>query len=161
MNKEQKRIFVIRVILWTLFACIIPVCFIGWRYNLFGKVGGLQLSGWGLIAVVIVFAFLYVVVKYIRAGFVEWSMLKQVVNGIVRVVLPLGTLLAICINLRNSLDVFIQALSLVLFCEIIAIPLNPFPQWIWVRTKGRFENTIDFVADRLYNKGSKDKGDEK
>lgn len=159
-NKEknnEKTIFIVRIILWSLFACVIPVVFIGWRYSLFEKVGGLQLSGWGLIAIIIIFVFLYVIVKYIRAGFIEWSMTKQIINGICRVVIPLGALLAICISLRNSLDIFIQALTRVLFSEIIAIPLNPFPEWVWKKSQGRFENTIDFVANRFYNKGSKDK----
>ena len=158
MTKEEKKIFIVRAILWSMFACFIPVTFIGWRYDLFKKVGSLQLSGWGLIAIVIIFVFLYVVVKYVRAGFVEWSMLKQIINGVVKVVIPLGALLAICIGLRNSLDVFIQALSYVLISEVIAIPINPFPEWVWKKSQGRFESAVDFVAEKLYNR-SKDKGE--
>lgn len=150
-KNNEKTNFVVRIILWALFSCVIPVVFIGWRYNLFSKVGGLQLSGWGLIAIVIIFVFLYVVVKYIRAGFIEWSMTKQIINGICRVVIPLGALLLICISLKNNLDIFIQALSCVLVSEIIAIPLNPFPKWVWEKSQGRFENTIDFIANRFYD----------
>ena len=157
-KNNEKKIFVIRIILWAIFACVIPVAFIGWRYDLFTKVGGLQLSGWGIIAIIITFVFLYAIVKYIRAGFVEWSMIKQIINGILRIVLPLGMLLMICISLRNSLDIFIQALSCVLISEVIAIPINPFPEWVWKKSQGRFENTVDFVANKFYNKRN---GDEK
>ena len=149
---NSKKVFILRVVLWALFSCVIPILFIGWRYKLFKKIGALQLSGWGLIALVIVFIFLYVVVKYIKAGFVEWSMTKQIINGITKIVLPLGVLLAICIGIRNSIDLFIQALSCVLLSEVIAIPINPFPKWVYDKSKGRFENAVDFVADRLYSK---------
>lgn len=157
-KEKEKRIFAIRIALWTLFSCVIPVCFIGWRYDLFRKAGSLQLSGWGLIGVIIVFVFVYVVVKYIRAGFVEWSMVKQIINGVVKVLLPLGAILAIAVSIRNNLDAFIQALSCVLVCEVIAIPINPFPEWVWKKSQGRFESAVDFVADKLYNR-NKDKGE--
>lgn len=152
MDSKEKGKFILRIFLWGLFACVIPVCFIGWRFDLFSKVSGLKLSGWGLIAIVITFVFLYAIVKYIRAGFVEWTMLKQIINGIVSIVIPLGVLLALCVAMKNSLDVFIQALSCVLVSEIIAIPLNPFPKWVWDKSKGRFENTVDFVADKFWSK---------
>ena len=149
---NEKKIFIIRVILWTLFSCVIPVGFIGWRYKLFDKVGKLQLSGWGLIAIIILLVFLYVLIKYIRAGFVEWSMIKQIIDGVAKIIFPLSALLMICIGLRSSVDIFIQALSCVLLSEVIAIPINPFPEWIWKKTKGRFENMVDFVASKFNNK---------
>ena len=160
LEKEKElKIFWVRAILWALFSCAIPVAFIGWRYDLFRKVGSLQLSGLGLIAIVIIFAFIYVVVKYIRAGFVEWTMTKQIISGVIKVILPLGALLAICIALRNSLDVFIQALSCVLISEVIALPINPFPEWVWKKSQGRFESAVDFVADKLYNRSKENKGE--
>jgi hypothetical protein len=159
MEKKDKKIFALRVFLWSLFSCIIPVCFIGWRYSLFSKVGKIQLSGWGLIAIIIVFVFVYVLTKYIRAGFVEWSMLKQVIDGVIKIVIPLGALLAICLGLRNSLDCFIQSLSCVILSEVVAIPLNPFPEWVWNKSKGRFEGIIDFVASSFYDKKNNSGGD--
>ena len=157
-KEKETRIFVIRAIIWALFSCVIPVAFIGWRYDLFKKAGSLQLSGWGLMAIVIVFVFLYVVVKYVRAGLSEWSMAKQIVNGVVKVVLPIGSILAVAIAVRNNLDVFTQALSCVLISEVIAIPVNPFPEWVYKKTKGRFESMVDFVADRFYNKNEEREG---
>ena len=158
-EKRKRKIFWVRAILWALFACFIPVAFIGWRYDLVKQVGSLQLSGWGLFGIIIIFVFLYVVVKYIRAGFVEWSMIKQIINGVVKVVLPLGALLALCIGLRNNIDIFIQSLSCVLLSEVIAIPINPFPEWVWNKTQGRFESAVDFVADRFYNRSNNNKGE--
>lgn len=155
MTKEEKKLFFARAVIWSMFACVLPVCFIGWRYDLFKKAGTLQLSGWGLFAIVIVFAFLFVLVKYIRAGFTEWSMLKQIINGVIKVIIPLGTVLALCIGIRANLDYFIQALSCTLLCEAMAIPINPFPEWIYNKSQGRFESAIDYVANRLNGKEKK------
>ena len=152
MENKEKKIFIIRVVLWSLFSCVIPVAFIGWRYNLFSKIGKIQLTGWGLIAIIIIIVFVYVLMKYIKAGFVEWSMTKQIVNGIIKVLIPLGTLLALCIGLRSSIDIFIQALTCVLLSEAIAIPINPFPEWVWKKSKGRFEGMVDFITDNFYSK---------
>ena len=160
LQKEKElKIFIVRAIAWALFSCVIPVLFIGFRYSLFEKAGSLQLSGWGIIAVVIIAVFLYVLTKYIRAGFGQWSFIKQIIDGVIRIVLPLATVLAIAINIRNNLDVFIQSLSCVLICEIIAIPINPFPEWVAKKTQGRFESMVDFVADRFYNKKEDNKGE--
>lgn len=149
---KERKIFAVRALIWSLFSCFIPVGFIGWRYDLFKKTGELQLSGWGLIGIVILFVFLYVVVKYVKAGFTEWSIVKQIINGIVKVILPLGALLAVCVSLKDNLDTFIQALSCVLLSEVIAIPVNPFPEWVYKKTQGRFESAVDFIVNKFYNK---------
>ncbi len=153
-KEKELKIFWTRVIIWSLFACVIPVLFIGYRYDLFKKVGSLQLSGWGLIAVIIILIFAYAVIKYLKAGFNEWSMTQQIINGIIKVILPLVTAIVITINIKNNLDAFIQSLSCVLISEVIAIPLNPFPEWIWKKTQGKLDSTIDFVVEKLYNKTS-------
>lgn len=154
LSKEEKKIFLVRAIVWILFACVIPVLFIGFRYELFKKTGELQLSGWGLIAIVIIFIFAITFVKYIKSGMAEWSMLKQVLNGIIKVLLPLGMVLLIATAIKNNVNYFIQALSCVLICEALAIPVNPFPQWIYKKTEGKLESTLDFLATKI-------KGDEK
>ena len=148
----NKKVFITRAILWSIFACILPVMFVGWRYDLFRKVGSLQLSGWGLIAIIIIFVFLIALIRYIKAGFTEWSMLKQVLNGIAKVILPLGALLGLCVGIRDNLDYFIQALALVLLCETVAIPINPFPEWVYIKTKGNFESIIDMFASKMNEK---------
>lgn len=150
-DKKAKRVFMARVIAWAVLAAGLPIAFIGWRYDLFAKVGALQLSGWGMFAVVILLFFARALAKYIKAGFVEWSMWKQIIGGVAKIVLPLGGLLAICVAIRANVEYFIQALSCTLMCEIMAIPVNPFPKWVWEKSKGRFESYIDYMADRIRN----------
>ena len=151
-EKKTNKLFWIRAALWSLFACLLPIGFIAWRYDIFSKASSFSLSGWGIIAVIIACVFVFAVIKYVKAGFAEWSMTKQIISGVIKVLLPLGGLLAICVSLMNGLEVFIQALSVVLVSEAIAIPLNPFPEWVWVKSQGRFESAADFIADKLYNR---------
>lgn len=151
MTKE-KKIFITKIILWSIFSCVIPVAFIGWRYDLFKKVGTLQLSGWGLFAIVIIFIFLKTLVKYIKLGFIEWSMTKQILNGITKILIPLCTLLLVCLGIKSNINYFIQALSLVILSEAIAIPINPFPKWVWEKTQGRYESMMDLFASKLNGK---------
>lgn len=154
MTKEEKQNFIIRACMWVLFSCVIPVLFIGYRYDLFKKAGELQLSGWGLIALVIVFVFCITFVKYIKSGMTEWSMLKQVLNGVGKVIIPLMGLLCVIMAISSNIKYFEQALCCVIICEAIAIPINPFPQWIYKKTNGKLESTLDFLANKI-------KGDEK
>ena len=160
MNQEdpaKKKVFIARAIAWAAFACGLPVAFIGWRYDLFRKVGTLQLSGWGLFALVIVFFFLRAFIKYIKAGLGGWSMTKQIINGITSILLPLGALLAVCVGIRSNIDYFVQALCCTLMCEALAIPMNPFPEWVYEKSKGRFESMLDMAADRLNSKKKEEK----
>lgn len=151
MSKE-KKLFIVKVSLWVLFSLIIPVGFIGWRYDLFKKASQLRLSGWGLIAIIIIAVFLFSLTKYIKAGFIEWNLTKQIISGVLKIILPLFILLMITVNIKNNIDYFIQALSCVILSELVAIPINPFPKWVWEKSKGRFENTVDFIANKFYEK---------
>lgn len=151
---SDKKIFILRAVLWTLFAAVIPLIFIGWRYDLFRKAGTIQLSGWGMIGIFIVLIFLIVLVKYIKAGFTEWSMVKQVLNGVIKVLLPILVLLGLCMGIKSNIEYFTQALSFVLLSEAIAIPINPFPKWVYEKSKGRFESVIDLFANKLNKKES-------
>lgn len=157
MEKKEKRTFIIRAILWSLTACIAPLCFIGWRYEIFTTVSRISFSGWGIISILVLFFFLMALVKYIKAGFVEYSMVKQVLNGVTKVLLPLAIVLCLCVAIRSKMDYFIQALSVILVCEAIAIPLNPFPKWIYEKTQGQYESMMDILVKKLDTKKREEK----
>ena len=84
----------------------------------------------------------------------EWSMLKQVLNGVGKVIIPLMALLCVVMAISSNIKYFEQALCCVIICEAIAIPINPFPQWIYKKTNGKLESTLDFLSFII-------KGDEK
>ena len=126
---NNKKVFIIRLVLFTIFSCIAPFLFIAFRYDLFRKVSDMSLSGWGLIAILIVFFFAKYVLKMLKLG-LPYSMFTQCITGILKVVLPLVILLWCVTAIRNSIDMFIQALGFTIACEIIAIPINPLPKWL-------------------------------
>lgn len=130
--KNERLLFVIRLVLFILLACILPLAYVSWRYDLFVKVNRISLSGWGLVGLIIIILFTSYVVRTIKIGLrnkKEYSFSMQVVNGVIKVILPLLALLFIVNAIENSIDYFKQALIVTIICESLAIIVNPLPQW--------------------------------
>ena len=148
--KKEKKIFLFRMMLFTLFACILPFAFIGWRYQLFTKIDKVSLSGWGLLAILIVFLFIFYVVKSIKKGLFnkrEWSMGFQIINGFLKVVLPLLMVYFVITAIESSINLFKQALICTIICESIAIPINPLPKWEMESLKEGDNSLVDKMKE--------------
>ncbi len=130
MTKE-KTIFLIRVILFMLFACILPFAFIAWRFGLFSQSqgSGVALSGWGVIGIIIVLVFVIYTLKMLRMG-QPYSLFTQILSGLIKVILPLVICLLVLKAMRNNIDSMIQALICAIICEMVAIVVNPLPKWV-------------------------------
>lgn len=152
---SEKQVFWIRFVCWSIFACIVPVVFIIWRYDLFTKITAIQFGGWGMLAIIIVATFLIVLANYIKKAFSKRSMTKQIISGICKVVLPLLTLLLVLYSIRNNIDLFLQALGCVIISESIAIPINPMPKRVYEESKGATEDAIDYFFQRYDEKNKK------
>lgn len=127
--------FVIRFILFTLFACILPFTFIAWRYELFSKVNEMSLTGWGIIGILIIAIFCFYVLNAIKKG-MPYSMFTQIVDGIIKVEMPLILIYLLLSNIQATIDLFLQCMVCIIICEAIAIPINPLPKWIKENLKG-------------------------
>ena len=103
-----KQIFAIRMVCWVLCALIIPVAFIIFRYDLFTKISKVQFGGWGMIAIIIIFTFIAVLGKYLKRGFKKYSLVGQIISGVIKIVLPLVALYFILVNIKDSIDLFLQ-----------------------------------------------------
>lgn len=148
---QEKKIFIIRFILFTIFACVLPFIFIAWRYQLFRKVDSIALSGWGLVAIIILFVFTIYVVKSLKKGLYnkrKWSMGMQIVNGLLKIVLPLLTIYFIINSIQNSIDLFKQSLIITIISEMIAIPINPLPKWEMESFREGEENKMNTFFDK-------------
>lgn len=139
-----KQVFAIRMVCWVLCALIIPVAFIIFRYDLFTKISKVQFGGWGMIAIIIIFTFIAVLGKYLKRGFKKYSLVGQIISGVIKIVLPLVALYFILVNIKDSIDLFLQALAVVIISETIAIPINPMPKWVYEQSKGEAQDTIDY-----------------
>lgn len=150
MTKE-KKILIIRFILFAIFACILPFVFIAWRYELFTQVSKLSFGGWGLVAVIILLVFCIYVsrsIKEVLKAKNGYSMTIQVINGLTKVILPLVCVYLIVNAIGENIALFKQTMVVVIVCEIIAIPINPIPKWKSESIKEGQEEKMDTFLDK-------------
>lgn len=121
--------FTVRLILWLLFVAVIPILTIIDKYDLV-KNGALKYTGWGIIVWIIVFVVGMSVLCYILK-LIKWSMTKQMITGIMVVILPLIFLLGLTDLIATHVGNIKYILIVSLISEFIAIPLNPFPKMIY------------------------------
>lgn len=149
MSDKQK--FWVRMIGFTLFACVLPFVFIAYRYNLFSKVSKVQIGGWGIVAIVIVFFFVKYVCGMVKRG-MPYSMTTQVITGVCKVIIPLALLYAFAYSIKDNIDLFLNSLGVVIILEAIAIPINPLPKWVEEHKKGEQETAMDLFITKFWSK---------
>lgn len=157
-KSKETKIFIVRVILFAIFACVLPFVFIGWRYDIFRTSNEVSpkvsLTGWGFIAILIVFFFVRYCINVIKNA-IPFSMTYQIINGVLKVIMPLLLLLFVVNALENSIELFKQALVITIICEAVAIPINPFPKYMHDKGIERTETLIDMVKEKLIDGGKK------
>lgn len=140
IESHPKSVFWIRFVIWALFAAVLPFLFIAFRYGIFDKLSSISISGWGLVAIIIVMCFAFYLVRCLRMGLKGRSpFVLQCVNGVCKVIVPLVCALFLLDSIKNSIAVFEQALIVVTLCEAIAIPINPMPVWVHEMNEGKKE----------------------
>lgn len=157
IDEHPKTVFWTRFVSWAMFACVLPFCFIVWRFKLFGKISSLQIGGWGIIAILIVAIFVFSIIRYIKLAFKgRYSLLGQILSGICKIILPLVVFMIMLTALRNSIDLMLQALGFVIACEVIALPLNPLPKWAHDMQKetrdSEKKDTVDYLLTEFFKK---------
>lgn len=134
LTEHPRAVFLTRAFAWAVFAAGLPFAFIAWRYGIFKNQGTIAISGWGMIGIIIVGCFVLALVNYVRQG-LRPGFLKQCVGGFCKIVLPLLIVLLIVQGIKDDLALFEKALGVTIVCELVAIPLNPFPEWLEKRRK--------------------------
>ena len=149
----MKKALLIRLILFVLFAVIMPILFIAFRYGIFKNPSNLSFSGVGIISIILIISFtIYIALQIKRA--LPFSMVSQVITGVLFIIVPLICLIWFLSSIKNSIDVFINCLIFITICEAIAIPINPIPL-IQEQTKEDKETKISQkIADAI--KGDKE-----
>lgn len=125
MTRKQ---FWTRLGLYALFGAVLPFIFITFRFNLFGKVTKVNIGGWELVALIFIAVFLLKLLNSVKKG-LPFSMLSQILNGLVKVILPLILALIISYYFKDSMDYLAQFLCVLVICESVAIIVNPLPRW--------------------------------
>ena len=157
-NEHPKTVFAIRFVLWATFSAILPFIFIAFRYGIFGSQSKISLSGWGIIGVVIILVFLITLVRYLYQG-MEPGLAKQCVGGVCKIVLPLVVLLLLVVEIKNHIQLVEQALGCVIVCELVGIPLNPFPEWLERRRIEKGEDHAKSLSEIFWDTFFKKKKD--
>lgn len=162
VKMHPRAVFWIRFAFWTIFAAIIPFLFIALRFKLFKAMSEYQLSGWGIFGIIILVVFVFTILRYVRIALsAKYTLVGQCLEGFTRVIIPLLILLLVVNSMRNNVDVFIKALSCVIICEAIAIPINPLPKWVYEKQKDvaveERKDTVDYLLSGLGKLKDKDK----
>ena len=160
IENHPKTIFITRAVLWCIFAGILPFSFIAWRYGLFKGESSLKLSGWGLFAIVLAAVFIISLCKYIYKGMQPGTMAKQCAKGAVSIILPLVVFYLIVWGIEQNITLFKQALGCVILCELVAIPINPFPAWVYKRQIEHKIAANEGMADMFWSNFFRRKNDE-
>lgn len=121
--------FTIRLILWLVFCAVIPIIAIAHKYD-FVKEGTTKYTGWAIIAGFIAFIAVMVGLRYILK-LLKWSMTKQIISGVMLVIIPLVFLLVLTDLIASNIQNIKYILLVAIFSEFIAIPINPFPKMVY------------------------------
>lgn len=161
IEEHPKTVFWLRFALWASFACVLPFIFIVFRFEIFNSISKVRLSGFGIIAIIIVAFFVFSILRYIRIALsAKYSLIGQILTGFCKVIIPLLALLLILTNLKSSVDLMIQALGCIIACEAVAIPLNPLPKWAYEKQKDvradERKETFDYLLDEFFKRKKDD-----
>ena len=151
MNKKE---FITRLSLFIAFALILPIGYIAIRCQLWKQTT--TISFWFILLVLIIVIFVAVLIKYYIDGMkTKYSYFKQILTGIIKVILPLGTILLIALWYKGRAEwivehtnLFIEILCITLASETIAIIVNPLPKWA-------FDNNVEGlveITDKILHK---------
>lgn len=153
-KKAAKREFWTKLSLYALFGGIIPFMFLIWRFELFGKTSKVQVGGWGLFAILFIGVFFVKTIKAVSKG-IPYSIISQILDGVVRVIIPLLIAAFACWYLKDTMKQLFQFLWLTIFCESIAIVINPIPKWLHEQgieekeaTLTRILKSLDILKDK-------------
>lgn len=138
---NNKQIFVIRLCTFFIFSFVLPFLYITIKYDLFKPITTTQFGFWGVFT----FALLCIVIismirYYLNAMKTRYSYLKQILKGLISVVLPIVFVIISCNYLKDNLEQVVNALYIILPCEIVAIAVNPLPKWC-------FDNNVEGIVE--------------
>lgn len=168
---KNRLIFWARLLGWLIVGCVIPITIFAVKFGLFddsgytvttdalGNVTNVKptaLSGWGIIACIIIFWTVLQVLKEIRKAYTGYSFTKQCIDGVVKTIVPLVAIIVCCFVLKHVLSQALYCLIVLTICKLFAIPLNPLPKWRY--EKSGQEDYSDLIDSALKFLKEKTKG---
>lgn len=140
----------VRLALFLLFSTVAPITYMIIRFHLFQTTTKLQVGLAGIVVIGIMMGVISVLIKFYLEGMkCKYSLFKQILQGIIKLILPLILILVILIWFRDNIDMIRESLYVIIPCELVAIVVNPLPKWC-------FDNNIEGlteIADKIFKKG--------
>lgn len=148
-DDKDKKIFITRLICFILIGFIGPIIYLITRYNLFRPDTSMQIGLWGVIVFGILIGLAGTLIWfYLQAMKTKYSILKQCIHGLLKVILPLSCVALLLMWFRDNLAMVIESLWVFVCFELVAIPINPLPKWA-------FDNNVDglgSIVKDIYDK---------
>ena len=150
-KKKGKRFwFWARLSTWTILSVIIPAAVIFTQYDLLTERNSTtKLTGWGLIALIGIGSGVFYIVKSLAdAEHNPW--VDGMIKGFTRVVLPLLAIYLLTGIIAFNLQKIRVILIVTMLAELIALPINPMPEYVAEKKKQRkMQETIGISSDEL------------
>ena len=146
----SKKEFWIRFAIYALFGGLLPALFLIIRFDLFYENSSISTTGWGMVCIILLCAFLLTLSKSIKKG-LPYSLWVQIINGVTKILIPVLGAILIIYFLQDSVKELLQFLIVVFVCELVAIPVNPFPKWIHINKLNEKEESLYSVLKRVKN----------
>lgn len=150
----EKKEFIIRLSMFLLFALVLPITYISVRCKLWEQTT--TISFWFILLTIIIVMVVAVLIKYYLDGMkTKYSYTKQILTGVIKVILPLGAILLLAIWYKGKAEwivehtnLFIEILGVVLASETVAIVVNPLPKWAF---NNNVEGLVE-ITDKILHK---------
>ena len=159
MEEEKKKeidkvklYFWIRFTVWIITSLVIPVVFINYRYGLFHQINKIALSGWALLVGIIFLVFGVILIRYVMHAR-KYSYFKQIIKGVVCLILPLSFVIYALYCSRETIEQLIQVLCVCCLSWTVAIAVNPMPKWTYEQSRGEQEEFINYILDKRVENG--------
>ena len=95
------------------------------------------------------------ILNTIKEAMPKGTMARQCIDGFRCVVLPIGIAIAFLYVLDGCISQILTALCIILPCLIMAIPINPFPQWLSEHDITISKDGIKKVLKKLFTEKDK------
>lgn len=139
----DKKEFWIRFAIFFSVSFLAPCIYLIVKYELFQPTTStsVNLGFWGIVVIGILLGAVGVLIKFYLDGMkAKWSWAKQVIQGFVKLILPLVFVLCVCVWLGDNIALVKEALYVIIPCEAVGICINPLPKWA-------FDNNVEGIGD--------------
>ena len=138
---SPRAVFALRFTAFILFAFVLPIGHLLGKYKPFNYTETLSVGFAGIVIIGILLVGLKFLVEFYLNGVkTKYSLVKQIVSGFTKIILPMCIVAALVIVLAKYAEQVLSMCMVLIPCEMIAIIVNPLPKWA-------FENNVEGLAN--------------